>query len=119
MSECFCDYDPADVYSARSVKAARKPHKCDECFTEIHIGESYELVFGVWEGNPSTFKTCCRCLALRQFVQSNVKCFCWAHGNIIQDALDTADQYYEQGNGLLFGALRRKVLIDRNRGVKP
>jgi hypothetical protein len=33
---------------------------------------------------------------------------------MIEDAMETADHYYDQGNGLLFGAWRRKVLIERN-----
>lgn len=113
MTDCFCDYEPADIYSAKAIKAARKQHRCDECSRAIAKGEPYEYVFAVWEGRPDVFKTCCRCLALREFVQTNVKCFCWAHGNMIEDAMETADQYYEQGNGLLFGAYRRKVLIER------
>ena len=112
-SDCFCDYESPAVYSPRSIKSARKSHKCDECFKEIRVGESYERVWGIWE-RPDTFLTCCRCLELRNFVQQNVKCFCWAHGNIIEDAIETAGAYHEAGNGLLFGAYRRKVLIDRH-----
>lgn len=111
--DCVCDYEPAEVYSASRIKCARKDHKCDECFRRIARGESYESVWAIWEGEPTTFKTCCRCLALREFVQQNVKCFCWAHGNMIEDAMGCADEYYEQGNGLLFGAYRRKILIER------
>ena len=109
---CVCDYDSPSVYRVKTVTAARKQHKCSECFGVIRVGEKYENVFGVWD-NPDTFKTCARCLDLREFVKANVPCFCWAHGNMIQDAMDTADYYHEQGNGLLFGAHRRKVVIQR------
>ena len=112
--DCVCDYEPARVYSPRIIKSARKEHKCYECGRPITVGESYESTFAVWD-YPKTCKTCCRCLALRNFIQQNVKCFCWAHGNMIEDAMATADTYYEQGNGLLFGAYRRKILIERAR----
>ena len=112
--DCFCDYDPADVYRASIVAHARTRHTCSECGRLITIGERYERVFGVWEGDANTFKTCSRCLDLRDFVASNVPCFCWAHGNIIEDAMETAEEYHEPGNGLLFGAYRRKVKILRN-----
>ncbi len=110
--DCYCDYDPADFYKSQ-MRQARKEHKCDECFKPIRIGEKYEYVSAKWEHGFDVYKTCYRCLALREFVKSNVKCFCWAHGNMIQDAMDTANEFYEQGNGLLFGAYRRKILIER------
>ena len=118
VTECVCDYDPASVYEAVD-RIARKQHRCYECGRPIWPGEAYEKVFGIWyDEGPQTFKTCVRCLALREFVQSNVKCFCWAHGNVIDDALETARHYHEQGNGLLFGAYRRYVAIQRNTRIQ-
>lgn len=112
MMSCFCDYDPAEFYHAQRRKA-RKPHKCDECRRAIQPGETYEHARGKWEGDVGTFDTCCRCLALRDFVQAHVPCFCWAHGNMIEDATETADEYAHETVGLKFGALRREVLIYR------
>ena len=110
--DCVCDYDPPEFYSEKT-RHARTKHKCYECSRAINAGETYEYVSGKWDGDFSVFKTCCRCLELRAFVKQNVKCFCWAHGNMIEDAIDTAQEYHEQGNGLLFGAYRRKILIER------
>jgi hypothetical protein len=118
--DCYCDYDPATIYSASKPKA-RKAHRCDECGTEIKPGCQYENVFGVWDGHGSTWKTCERCYDLRQWVTNNVPCFCWCHGNMIEDA---AEAIYEAQHrapsetvGLHFGFLRRRFLIERD--AKP
>lgn len=114
--DCVCDYDdyPASVYEATD-RIARIKHKCTECGRPIWPHEPYEKVFAIWEGEPQSCKTCIRCLALREFVKASVPCFCWAHHHMIEDAMDTADQYAREAPGLMFGALRRKVLISRNR----
>jgi len=115
--DCVCDYDPAEFYSA-TMQKARKVHSCEECGKDrIQVGEIYERAVGKWEGDVTTFKTCCRCIALREFVKAHVPCFCWAHGNIIDDAIQTAAHYADETDGLLFGAYRRQVLI--RRGPSP
>jgi hypothetical protein len=117
--DCFCDYDAPEVYSSTKPKA-RKPHQCEECGGPILPGEKYEYVFGKWDGYVSTFKTCERCFDIRQWVKNNVPCFCWAHGNMIEDAKEAVAeaQYRAKAEtvGLQFGLLRRIVLRDqRNR----
>lgn len=112
--ECYCDYDAPSVYNKTTPKA-RKQHKCYECGSVIDAGEKYENVFGVWDGDGSTFKTCSRCLDLRNFVEDNVPCVCWQHGNIRDDCIETAREYGEQGDGLLFGTYRRIKLIEKHR----
>lgn len=110
-SDCYCDYEPATIYQARSVKAARKQHKCEECGRTIEIGQPYEYVFGIWDGCEGEFKTCRFCCDLRQWVQNNIPCFCWAHGNMIQDAKDAIEDAYRRARGevtgVQFGFLRR------------
>jgi len=113
---CFCDYDPPEFYSQR-MQTAKKEHRCEECGKPICTGETYENVSGKWDGRFDTFKTCTRCLALKDWVKAHVPCFCWAHGNIREDALETAREYGRQAPGLLFGAYRREVAI--RRGFKP
>ena len=115
--ECVCDYDAPSVYRRTEVKAARKEHKCEECRRKIKPGESYELVFGMWDGRADTFKTCAHCLALREWVKAHVPCFCWAHGNIREDAIETAMGYAHEAPGLLFGAYRREIAIRRARAA--
>lgn len=116
--DCFCDYEPASVYEAKD-HIARKQHKCTECNRPIWPGEVYEKVWAIWEMEPTTCKTCIRCLALREFVKASVPCFCWAHHNIIEDAMNTAEHYRHEAPGLWFGALRRRILIRRNERLTP
>jgi hypothetical protein len=52
---------------------------------------------------------------LKEWVKAHVPCFCWAHGNIIEDAIETARNYAHEAPGLLFGAYRRQVAIMRQR----
>jgi hypothetical protein len=113
MSEaCYCDYDAPEAWSSR-ISTARKPHVCEECSCIIQPGEKYEYVWGKWEGIVSIFKTCTRCLEIRSFVKASVPCFCWAHGNLHEDARDTAQHYMHEADGLMFGTLRRIVLAER------
>lgn len=112
MSACSCDYERPEFY-ARSTHRARVAHKCCECGVRILPGELYEVVRGKWDGDFGQFKTCCRCLALREWVVAHVPCSCWAHGNMREDVLTDAEHWGMQAPGLLFGALRREVLIRR------
>lgn len=116
MNDCYCDYDgePPAVYRAK-LMTARKQRKCNECGVQILPGERYENVFGVWEGKGETFGTCHRCLALREWVQAHVPCVCWAHGNAQEDLMEIARECSYDAPGLLFGAYRRQIAIDRAR----
>lgn len=113
MMDCYCDYDPPIFYSKSVVKAARKPHRCDECSRPIAAGESYERISGKWDigYGISTFTTCSRCLDLRQWVTNNLPCFCWAHGSMLDDAKEAIDEATwrasDETRGLRFGWLRR------------
>ena len=86
-----------------------------ECGRVIEPGDAYEHVRGKLDGEVDTFKTCPRCLALKEWVKAHVPCFCLAHGNIIDDAIETARGYAHEAPGLLFGAYRRQVAIRRQR----
>jgi hypothetical protein len=118
MMHCYCDYDYDYPEFSRTTKPrARRPHRCVECGTTIQPGEQYERVAGVWEGEFSTFCICERCHDLRQWVKNNVPCFCWAYGNMIEDARECIeDAVYrapEETRGLAFGFGRRLVAIKR------
>ena len=116
--DCFCDYDPPSIYSQQQVKAARKAHKCSECSRTIQPGEPYESTWGIWGGRADTFRTCQHCLSLREFVKAHVPCFCWAHGNTREDAIDTARGWDHEAPGLLFGAYRREIAIRRAKAAE-
>jgi len=47
------------------VRKARKEHKCCECHEEIKAQESYQYCSGIWDGEPSSYKTCLSCVTLR------------------------------------------------------
>lgn len=47
---------------------ARKDHKCCECGGLIKKGEVYENVWGVWDFDQSTFKTCLECSLIRDSI---------------------------------------------------
>jgi hypothetical protein len=118
MIDCYCDYDyhyPEFCYS--KIRKARRSHKCTECSRIISVGEKYEYVFGKWEGETNTFKTCSDCYDIRMFVKNSVPCFCWAYGNVEGDALDAVEgAYYRAGEevkGLAFGLGR--LIVKRNR----
>ena len=53
-----------EFYNEKII-TARKSHKCSECGAEIKPGYKYEYVFGIWEGDKFTVKTCADCLSLR------------------------------------------------------
>lgn len=118
MIDCYCDYDPADVYRAKLVRG-RKPYRCEECGHRITVGEKHEYVFGVWDGEPRHFRTCSHCLGIRQFVKNNIPCFCWAHGNLIDDARGAIEYAYDRARdevrGLAFGFGRLLVKAKRAR----
>lgn len=112
--DCYCDYEMPTVHNV-STPTAKKAHKCEECRSTIQPGDKYERSEGLWDGEWQTFKTCKRCLDLREFVRANVPCFCWGHGNLHDDCANTIEEYAHETVGLRFGYLRRKVLIDRAR----
>ena len=122
MIDCFCDYEPADFYFVTKHKA-RKLYRCGECCGFILPGEQYEKVFASWDGCKDTLRTCKRCYDIRVWTKNNVPCFCWAHGNMLEDAAeaveDAAFRAPSETIGLRFGFLRRKIEIEKhNRRVR-
>jgi hypothetical protein len=67
---CGCIYIDADCscddFQTADIRKARKEHKCCACRRVIQPGEEYERVFGVWDADPATYKTCQDCLSLRE-----------------------------------------------------
>lgn len=116
MMDCYCDYDIPQVYRKR-IPTARKRHRCYECGGAITIGEKYEYVASLCDGDFGTFKTCERCIDIRVWVKNNAPCFCWGHGNMIEDAREAiGDAWWrapEETTGIRFGLLRRIAKRDR------
>lgn len=59
------DHDGGPDCFKEKVVTARKKHRCDECYKDILPGEKYEYVTGIWDGEPSTYKTCLDCKSIR------------------------------------------------------
>jgi len=83
MSECACVYvddygDHADQ-TEKSTIVARVPVQCTECRRMIEPNESYEYVWGIWEGGPDVMRTCNDCLSVRNsfFCDGWVYCGLW------------------------------------------
>lgn len=120
MDACSCDYDPPEFWS-KSMPRAKKSHKCEECSGPIAVGERYEYVAGKWEGYFNHFRTCQRCVDLRHWMTKNLPCFCWAHGNLRDDAREAVDSAYvraaDEVRGLRFGLGRRLLAIHRHNAL--
>lgn len=84
MPSCYTELTPR----------ARKRHQCCECRGWIEIGENYQRITGVWEGQPNSYKTCRQCAALRERIQKLTKC-CVGLGMMREDLRDL-DEY--EGN---------------------
>lgn len=112
--ECYCDYEYPEFFSSY-IQTARKEHRCGECGCTIQPGEKYEYVCGKWDGCVSVEKTCERCYDLRKWVSNNIPCFCWAYGNVYDDAREAINEARlrapEETHGVLFGFQRRVVAI--------
>lgn len=64
---CSIDLEPAEVFTDKWVKKARKEHKCDSCFRKIKRGEAYLKHFQIFEGEILHEKACCNCGVDREF----------------------------------------------------
>lgn len=79
---CECDYNRPDVFKTTYHKA-RKHHVCYECGSQIKPGETYEYIFGVWDGNSDSFHTCEKCADLRDSMTEIG--YCMTFGNLKSD----------------------------------
>ena len=109
---CDCGDQPA-VYRP-NIQRARKAHTCYECCGPIASGDSHEYVFGVWTGDPASFRTCRSCLELREWVTEAADCQP-CHGELVENAeeelrnmsgLEVRQQWW-QGARLFIQARRR------------
>lgn len=64
----LCDCDTFDAPEAFHCvwRKARKEHRCCECRHVILAGAIYEYASGIWDGSPNSYKTCDRCVRLRE-----------------------------------------------------
>lgn len=109
----MCDCGDGPDVSRESRPTARREHSCCECRGVIRPGETYRLLWGVWEGEAKTFKTCADCLGLEDWMRDEHGCFCPHLSNLHTDALDFV---VESGEPDLISECKRRVAeIKRNR----
>lgn len=91
---CGCDdMDGPSVFREKTVKA-RKLYKCYECGTKINPGELCDYIFGVWEGDVSSFYTCEKCVDLRDSLSALG--FCMNFGSLIEDHQEYITEYIKK-----------------------
>lgn len=64
-------------------RAARKPHRCDECYREIGVGEMYQYVTGLHSGGWDTWHTCAHCAWASEWLMK--QCRGYLHGGVLED----------------------------------
>ena len=114
MTYCYCDGDVPEFCSVSTHKA-RKEHRCSECRASINPGEAYEYTSGKWDGYLSTYKTCTRCVELRQWAKISVPCFCWYYGDLHENVAEMVSDAHHAVPGLIFEWGRRMIRIQRAR----
>lgn len=71
---CSCDDVTSPSAFRQIFRTARKDHKCCECGETISRGDRYEYSSGVWDGVPSSYKTCLQCMDLRDAYTLHTDC---------------------------------------------
>ena len=85
--DCVCDYYESPTVYSLTKPVARQVHKCTECGRAINPGDQYEKVFGVWDGDAGTHKTCARCVAMREWRENDKRRFS-SEGEVIRIVRD-------------------------------
>ncbi len=93
MTTCIYvgDYDAPAVHCDRLVRA-RKEHKCCECGDTIRAGLLYEYTTGLWDGFWSTYKTCARCVNIRNDYFRG-----WVYTQMVEDFQEAHGFDYRDG----------------------
>lgn len=81
-----CDCEPARFYSQK-IRLSRTFHKCCECSLPIVPGEKYEYV-SVMVDSISTHKTCLKCAAVRDWLDTQTEC-CVEFGGLMNEAIES------------------------------
>jgi hypothetical protein len=78
------DFEGPSCYS-ECTRTARKEHTCDECEAKIRPGEQYNYESGVWDGRPSSYKTCLPCIDIRHHFLSKCNGNSWTYQTLWSD----------------------------------
>jgi len=75
---CPAGYDaPLPSLHNAKFRRAKKEYRCCECGETIAQGDRYEYVWGVWEGDQQTYRTCATCHAIREGLFCNGSTYTW------------------------------------------
>ncbi len=80
---CMIDNCDRPEFCCTSMVKARKPHKCGDCRRVIQPGEQYERVFGKWDGQTDSHKTCTHCVEASKWLTR--ECGGYVFGGIRED----------------------------------
>jgi hypothetical protein len=72
----------------------------------IHSGEAYHSLWGVWDGEAKTFKTCADCSYFAAEMRDEYDCFCPHLGNLFVDAIDYVS---DSGDDALIAECRSRI----------
>ena len=82
MCSCILGSEGETASCSKTVHpVARKAHICCECERQIEVGEQYQKVSGIWDGEPETYKTCSECAEIRD----TLLCDSWCFGTLWED----------------------------------
>ena len=70
---CTCDVLSSDLFR-KTIRRARKPHKCCECGATIQPSSKYADIFGVWEGDEMGYKQCLECNQIGEKITKEDDC---------------------------------------------
>ena len=117
MSDCYCDYgERPDVYAA-ATHTARKRYRCYECHGAILPRERYERAAMLFAGSWEIARTCARCLSVREYVKAHASCFCWLHGNMLEEARSTIEEHGGESAGFWIGGMKRLLRAERHKAA--
>jgi hypothetical protein len=110
----MCDCEMPEVFTLTKRKA-KKRHRCCECRGWIEIGEKYEYTSGIWDGEPSDYKTCLGCAELRDELSKISQC-CIPLTGLREELMNYSD-YNDDQESRVAPLLGRFEAIRIQRGV--
>jgi len=95
----------------RTVKRARKSHKCTECGRQIQAGESYRVHTWIYDGQFDSSKSCAHCMVAEDWLTENCSGYL-IHG-VWEDINEHCQEY--QGRAKCIARLARiKIGMERD-----
>ncbi len=76
-----CDADEMIDVICQETRKARKVTKCYECHEAIQVGQEHEYIFGKFEGEDCTYRTCLPCVEIRGHFSDGS----WVFGSVWED----------------------------------